>query len=357
MEHEMKKIALPALALAVAFVAAPFSSAQADPVPGWYIGGGGIYHDTESSDTHFNHNKNEVEFDNGWGGEGSAGYEFDSGFRLEGEAAYLRSDLDKIKGGIGGAHGSLQDTDLTLNALYDFHTGTILTPYIGMGGGLDLINASGIGTFADGGTLNDNQMVFVWQAIVGVAAQIDQHWAVTADYRFIDTTDPRFQSSSGNNTTMEIASHNIVVGVRYSFGKPQPPAPIEPVATPVPAYPPAKPIVAAVPQSYMVFFDFNKDTLTPEAKRIIAAAAQDFHNGGYVRVVVTGHTDTVGTASYNQKLSERRAAAVKAEFERLGVTDAAIVANGVGKNGLLVPTANGVREAQNRRAEIVLDKQ
>ena len=76
-----------------------------------------------------------------------------------------------------------------------------------------------------------------------------------------------------------------------------------------------------------------------------------------MRIVVTGHTDTVGSVLYNQKLSDRRAAAVKAELQSLGVDSNVIVATGVGKNGLLVPTANGVREAQNRRAEIVFDRQ
>ncbi len=105
----------------------------------------------------------------------------------------------------------------------------------------------------------------------------------------------------------------------------------------------------------MVFFDFNKSDLTPEAKRIIASAAADYKRGGYVRIVVTGHTDTVGGDAYNMKLSDRRAASVKAEFARLGVE--AVEATGVGKNGLMVPTADQVREAQNRRAEIVFDKQ
>jgi outer membrane protein OmpA-like peptidoglycan-associated protein len=107
----------------------------------------------------------------------------------------------------------------------------------------------------------------------------------------------------------------------------------------------------------MVFFDFDKSALTPEAKKILASAAQDFKSGKYVRIVVTGHTDTVGTAKYNQKLSERRAATVKTQLQKLGVNPSEIEATGVGKNDLLVPTADGVREAQNRRAEIVFQSQ
>ncbi len=69
---------------------------------------------------------------------------------------------------------------------------------------------------------------------------------------------------------------------------------------------------------------------------------------------MTGHTDTVGSAKYNQALSERRAAAVKGQLVLDGVAAGEITATGVGKSGLLVPTADGVREPQNRRAEIVL---
>ncbi|HEY4125365.1 MAG TPA: OmpA family protein, partial [Rhizomicrobium sp.] len=81
-----------------------------------------------------------------------------------------------------------------------------------------------------------------------------------------------------------------------------------------------------------------------------------FKKDGYVRIVVTGHTDTVGSNDYNQKLSERRAASVKRELIHLGLSAKSIEPMGVGKNGLLVPTADGVREAQNRRAEIVFNK-
>jgi len=60
--------------------------------------------------------------------------------------------------------------------------------------------------------------------------------------------------------------------------------------------------------------------------------------------------------SDNQKLSERRANAVKDELVKLGIDQGGITAVGVGKNGLLVPTADQVREAKNRRAEIVFNK-
>jgi outer membrane protein OmpA-like peptidoglycan-associated protein len=107
-------------------------------------------------------------------------------------------------------------------------------------------------------------------------------------------------------------------------------------------------------RAFQVFFDFNKSDLTGAARQVIKAAAQTAQSGHFVHLVVTGHTDTVGSARYNQGLSERRAEAVKAELVADGLPDGEITTQGVGKTGLLVPTADGVREAQNRRATIEL---
>jgi outer membrane protein OmpA-like peptidoglycan-associated protein len=72
-----------------------------------------------------------------------------------------------------------------------------------------------------------------------------------------------------------------------------------------------------------------------------------------VRIFVTGHTDTVGTSQYNQRLSERRAAAVRAELINQGVPANQIDATGVGESDLAVPTAQGVNEPRNRRVVIM----
>ena len=85
------------------------------------------------------------------------------------------------------------------------------------------------------------------------------------------------------------------------------------------------------------------------------APADAIKAGHVVQMTVTGHTDTVGSAAYNQALSERRAASVKAALVADGVAAGEITTIGAGKTALLVPTADGVREPQNRRAQIVLE--
>ena len=88
-----------------------------------------------------------------------------------------------------------------------------------------------------------------------------------------------------------------------------------------------------------------------EVARVEAAAAR---GQGVTRIEVNGFTDRSGPADYNMQLSVRRANAVAAELVRRGVPRNEIVTRGFGEENNLVPTADGVREPQNRRVEIIL---
>jgi OOP family OmpA-OmpF porin len=115
------------------------------------------------------------------------------------------------------------------------------------------------------------------------------------------------------------------------------------------------PVVPGRMQPFLVFFDFDRSDITPEADRIIRAAADSWKRGATrMQVGLVGHADRSGTDAYNQRLSERRAAAVRARLVQYGVTNDVIRASGVGESQPLVPTADGVREPQNRRVEIGL---
>ena len=107
-------------------------------------------------------------------------------------------------------------------------------------------------------------------------------------------------------------------------------------------------------RSYLVFFDWDKATLTDRARQIVKEAADNSTRVQYTRIEVNGYTDTSGTHQYNQGLSVRRARAVQAELVKDGVPQAAIGIQGFGDTQLLVPTGPGVREPQNRRVEIVI---
>jgi outer membrane protein OmpA-like peptidoglycan-associated protein len=104
----------------------------------------------------------------------------------------------------------------------------------------------------------------------------------------------------------------------------------------------------------LVFFDWSKADLTDRARQIIGEAAAARSSTGVTRIEVNGFTDRSGPASYNMGLSQRRANAVAAELVRRGVPRNEIVTRGFGEENNLVPTADGVREPQNRRVEIIL---
>ena len=117
--------------------------------------------------------------------------------------------------------------------------------------------------------------------------------------------------------------------------------------------PPVVPTPLAAPKSYLVFFDFNKSDLTPQAVSIVDTAAKNAGPAKVTQLTVTGHTDTVGSDAYNMRLSRRRAESVATELEKDGVPSSEIEIVAKGKRDLLVPTADGVKEPQNRRVQIV----
>jgi hypothetical protein len=106
------------------------------------------------------------------------------------------------------------------------------------------------------------------------------------------------------------------------------------------------------PGRYLVFFELDRATLTPDARSAVSEAAQDFLSAGAARVSLAGHADRSASEAYNQRLSERRVEAVRRELVRLGVPDGAIAMVAEGETDPLVQTADGVREARNRRVEI-----
>ena len=182
-------------------------------------------------------------------------------------------------------------------------------------------------------------------------------WSVTA---FCDNcTNTRVQEfvSEAQLVRGVFISRPLTAGMKLRYEFEQAPAPVAAAAPPPP--PPSVPPPAPVQQpeaqrEFQVFFDFDKSNITDAAARVIQAAADVVRAGGIAHITVTGHTDTVGTAKYNQALSERRAASVKAKLVSDGVNSGEISTIGAGKSGLLVPTADGVREPQNRRAVIDL---
>ena len=124
---------------------------------------------------------------------------------------------------------------------------------------------------------------------------------------------------------------------------------------PAPATP-APPVAPSPTVSYMLFFDWDSAKLTDKAMATVNEAAGIYKERGATRVAVTGYTDTTGSADYNTQLSLRRGNAVKDALMKGGVPATAITVTSSGEMGLLVPTAQDVRDERNRRVQIVITK-
>jgi outer membrane protein OmpA-like peptidoglycan-associated protein len=364
-QQTMAPAAAPAATYAPAPVMAPVPAYNPNIISGIYISGG------LGGDLMMNSNTSgiQTQYKAGYVGVAAIGYGFGNGLRTEIEGNYRNNAVSKMKFAsvTTTTGGYLQNYGGMLNAYYDFDIGWPITPYVGAGVGLAQINLNGpratatqlqtatVPGAATGYYINDTSAwKFAYQAIVGGAWNIGNGLALTLEYRFYGTQSPEFGiSRSSNNAAypnvgnvphyanFQNLHNSLLLGFRYAFN--QPAAPVVPIAAP-----------AAAARTYLVFFDWNKYNLTDRARQIIAEAAQSAKSTGTTRIDVGGHTDTTGTAAYNERLSIRRAEAVAAELVRRGVPRNEIAIAGYGATRPLVATGPNVREPQNRRVEINL---
>ena len=162
-------------------------------------------------------------------------------------------------------------------------------------------------------------------------------------------------------------------------GKPKPPAPkpkpkpkpVEPPPPPAPEPPPPpvyvpepepEPVVEVAPTiermtiGGQALFDTNSDNLTAEGKAAIDNVVEELRTFDKVRTIgITGHTDNTGSESYNQGLSERRAAAVQAYMATRGVNPALLSSAGMGESSPVADNDTKEGRHQNRRVDIDVD--
>jgi OOP family OmpA-OmpF porin len=208
----------------------------------------------------------------------------------------------------------------------------------------------------DDGVIDDNDWRFAYQGIVGLSYALGSRTDLSLTYRYLRASGPDYTglhtvptSHFDRESYDDLVKHTLTIGLRYDLW---PDAVEEPMAAEAP--PPPPPAAAEPAQSFMIFFGFNKCNITPEADNVLGQAAEAAHQMGNVAIQIVGHTDTVGSNRYNQKLSECRSHAAKSTLVGKGVPEAAIATSGRGETELLVQTADGVKEPQNRRATIDL---
>jgi len=108
-------------------------------------------------------------------------------------------------------------------------------------------------------------------------------------------------------------------------------------------------------QPFRIFFDWGKPELSRDAETILGEVASAYRRLGPSRVLVSAHSDRSGSDAVNLAASRRRAEAVKSYLIAHGIPAAAIRTAAFGESRPIVPTEDGVREAQNRRVEIAFE--
>jgi OOP family OmpA-OmpF porin len=355
--------------------------ARAQPVDGLYIGGAGgvnLLQDVHVQSFDINGvpvSSGNYSFHPGFVGLGSVGYGFGNGLRIEIEGDYRRNGVQTSPNtaGVTTATGREEKYGPMANALYDFDLGSPwLFPYVGVGAGYlwthlsEQIAGPGAEAFR-GGT--DGR--FAYQAMLGVSVPLPfvAGLSLTAEYRFMGLAGDHSVSgerltgcapgcNAGVPATGSVPisiktsgddNHAFLLGLRYVFG----------VVAPSPAVPPQAVVPVVVPapvpaRTYLVFFDWDRAELTERTRQIVAEAAQASTRVQHTRIEVNGYADRSGTPAYNQVLGLRRAQNVAAELVKDGVAQSSVDIRSYGESHPLVQTADGVREPQNRRVEIII---
>ena len=252
--------------------------------------------------------------------------------------SHNRADND-----LDGVSGKYRQTLFGVDALYLFSRDKF-RPFLlaGVGAARNNVDYS-----ANGVDLGDKKTS--WMANVGFGAQylFNESFGLQADLRHVWSR-AEFAGSSGDIDTHTVGNTYLNLGAIFRFGAPKPapvveptpepvaapePAP-EPVAEPAPApVGPAEPAFEKVTLSSEVLFGFDKDNLKEEGKAALNSdVVEKLKAHPEVELVlITGHTDRIGDANYNQKLSERRANTVKKYLVAQGIEESRLHAVGKGE--------------------------
>ena len=336
-------------------------AASAQTVQGFYLGGGVGVSDVNKTNGALGGQTYEQTWGLGAIGVLSLGYGFGNGLRAEIEGSYRGYDSDtaKLSGQNATSSGRSNAYAVFANIIYDLDLRLLgldtkaVVPYFGAGLGYATWSWDNVRMSRNPSSFSadDSDGLLAYQGIAGLSFPIQSvhGLSVTVEYRYYnETSDPEFKMVStvaGTTTTatkiIGNSNHNFLLGLRYAFNA----APVVAAA--------AAPVASG--RTFSVFFDWSKADLTDRSRQIIGEAASARGNG-VTRIEVNGYTDRSGPTNYNMQLSQRRADAVAAELVRRGVPRSEIVTRGFGEGNNLVPTADGVRELQNRRVEIIFNE-
>lgn len=334
---------------------------------------------------------------------GALGKYFQRGLRGEVEVSYRLQDIDSLPGDgtaswngfpSAGDIGNMSAVATMVNVLKDFELTERLTPYVGVGVGIvqvrmDFDNVDDIPqatTPAQAGApgyrifAKNQDYVPGVQARAGVSFDISDRLAFDVGYRYLQTGQydtEAFVNNQVADVQGDYRVHETTFGLRYSFGARGAAAAAtgagaaaaaqEPEVqtktcfdgTVVPMGQPCPEIEedALTPEELrtVVYFDLNSAELTPAAEQLLRRRASEASEVDLIEVVVSGNTDTSGSASYNERLSERRAEVVREALVSFGIDRSKIEIRALGETNLARETGDGVVEPLNRRTEVEFD--
>ena len=320
--------------------------AFAQPIQGLYIGAdAGV----NFSGTLQQPNANvKIDTNPGPAGVVALGWAFGNGLRAEVEGSIRSNGVSgifsrRVNGQLlplTSTGGNVRSYAAMANIAYDIPLRPYgIEPYVGVGAGYAELDMSDVGgnepvlfllpqhnvVGAPAHVSYGSAGAFAYQAFIGAAKPIESipGLSATFEYRLFGTASANvpvhFVSTATGDTVngvlpsaelhrdLQTLDHAMLIGLRYSFGSGRPVCTCAPVSD-AQSVPPA-----AMPARYfLVFFDWDKVTLTGRARQIVAEAASTSSTVQHTRIEVNGYTDASGTPHYNQDLSLRRARAVAA---------------------------------------------
>ena len=335
------------LALAALMVG---SAGVANATEGWYGRGDvGYTFNGESEFTEQGFGEYTLGHEHGWSQFLGMGYAFQNNFRLEAELGhrfneYNEEDID-TEADLSG-NGEVHAWSAMANLFYDFNRGGRLEPYVGVGVGAARIITNYGNHFAEG-----EDTVMAYQGLVGFAVGLSPRWDLDVGYRYFQAEDIELEPTITQDTYND---QSITVGLRYQFTPPPAPVVEQPVVTPPVVTPPVQRPVACPTSEFVVYFEWDRSNLNQAALETIDAAVNRARQCNVSGTVVVGHTDTSGSPTYNQGLSERRASVVRDALVARGMAAGSIQSQARGESDLARATRDGVREPLNRRTAVTI---
>ncbi|HIF9535339.1 TPA: OmpA family protein [Photobacterium damselae] len=176
---------------------------------------------------------------------------------------------------------------------------------------------------------------------VGLDYRLSQRWSLRGEYQFID--------GIGDGDVEQADLHFASFGLTYHFGQ------TDPVVAPKPKTPKTHYVTVnkKIHLDTQSLFGFDSSTLQPSAD--LKALVSQLPVNNQALIYITGYTDSSGSAHYNQKLSQKRAQAVKDYLVEQGVASARIIATGKGESNPIASNATAEGRAQNRRVDVSFD--